>query len=215
MSDPIVHLVQDELKWFQEVREQQRAIFPEKDNLYPIPFFGDIRCAKVLTLALNPAHTEFCKERNWLPNKYPPEETAPWLTERLLDYFNLPIPLPSQHRWFDECEQALRDLDCSYKKNAAHVDLHSLPTKFKNKLGDRETAQVANIIREQSPAKLKTILSHAPHVKLIIVIDYAVPSADCDPMQTFAYIFKHISLPRISCCGEWVNPSHLSRWPTR
>lgn len=56
MSDPIVRLVQDELEWFQKVLKQQRAIFPEQDNLYPIPFFGDIRHAEVLTLALNPVY---------------------------------------------------------------------------------------------------------------------------------------------------------------
>jgi hypothetical protein len=68
MSDPIVQLVQAELEWFREVREQQRAIFPDQDNLYPIPFFGDIRRAEVLTLALNPANTEFTKKRYWWAN---------------------------------------------------------------------------------------------------------------------------------------------------
>jgi hypothetical protein len=52
MSDPIVHLVQDALEWFREVRAQQGAIFPDQDNLFPIPFFGDIRRAEVLTLQL-------------------------------------------------------------------------------------------------------------------------------------------------------------------
>jgi hypothetical protein len=93
MPNPIVALVEKELESFRIFREATPSICPDQDNLYPIPFFGDIRTAEVLTLALNPAWTEFGYGRHWIPGL-----DARSLTTRLLHYFDLPEPPP--HKWF-------------------------------------------------------------------------------------------------------------------
>ena len=59
-----------------------------KENLvvHPIPFFGNIETAKVLTVGANPSSGEFNKNRDW------PEDISNIdLQHRLLKYFNLSI----------------------------------------------------------------------------------------------------------------------------
>jgi hypothetical protein len=194
MCDPIVRFVQADLERFQAVRELQPTLFPNQDNLYPIPFFGDIRRAEVLTLGLNPACTEFsqggAKERYWLPNNHLPAAAAPPLTMRLLHYFDLPVPV--QHRWFDECEKALLYLACSYETNAAHVDLHSLPTKFWYQLGEEDRNFLRNRICERSSLDLQEVLAFAPRVRLIIIVDFAVPVVGGGHASTLDFVLNHM-----------------------
>jgi hypothetical protein len=52
MSNQIVELVKEEVEIFNQARLQEPAMFPRLHNLYPIPFFGDIRHAEVLIVAL-------------------------------------------------------------------------------------------------------------------------------------------------------------------
>lgn len=82
----------------------------------PIPFFGDIESAEILTVGVNPASSEFDNRRKW-PDKMSIEE----LEFRLRNYFALDFPKP--HRWFEKWEKALNILDHSFKCNAAHIDL--------------------------------------------------------------------------------------------
>src|SRR5262249_35151043 len=83
---------------------------------WPIPFFGDIRTARVLTLGVNPSPTEFSRSR-WVDVT----NDSQW-AHRLLNYFNLPsIPW---HEWFLPWETSLRLLGCSYEaRTAAYLDL--------------------------------------------------------------------------------------------
>lgn len=126
MKNPIVALVEQELTRFKEARQRTPRLYLQQDNLYPVPFFGDIRNLEVLTVGLNPASGEFADGRFWPPNQFLPEEAAPTLTTRLLNYFDLPEP--DQHKWFNDLEKALLYIGCSYTRNAAHVDILSHPT---------------------------------------------------------------------------------------
>ena len=189
MSDPIVELVQGELERFQDVREQSPTLFPDQPNLYPIPFFGDIRRAEVVTLALNPSCTEFVDGRNWLPNVHPPSTTAPSLATRLVHYFDLPAPGP--HRWFDECEKALLYLGCSYEANAVHLDLHPLPTKFLRALSAEGRQAFGNLV-SHAPSHLKAVLSLCPLAKLIVVVDYQFPAPGGGLTTTFDFIAEAV-----------------------
>jgi len=82
---------------------------------YPIPFFGRIDSATVLTVGTNPSSGEF------EGNRWPLDADARYVSERLLGYFEAG---PPAHPWFDAWRDALRWLDVSYRSGtAAHVDV--------------------------------------------------------------------------------------------
>lgn len=89
----------------------------------PIPFFGNIETAEILTVGVNPASGEFLN-RNWPQTKATPS----YLELRLRNYFRLATPKP--YRWFLKWEAGLNILnDSSYHENAAHLDLSPRATK--------------------------------------------------------------------------------------
>lgn len=96
-------------------------------NTHPIPFFGDITNAEIITIGLNPSATEF-EGRGW-----PDHLTAVELSDRLLNYFK-----SNPHRWFDGWEAALGTLGASYYRNAAHLDLSPRATSSAGDVPDRE-----------------------------------------------------------------------------
>jgi hypothetical protein len=69
--------------------------------LHPIPFFGNLESAEVLTIGVNPSSTEFEPWRDWPEQRMTSED----LSNRLLDYFRRPHPKP--HPWFADIEEAL------------------------------------------------------------------------------------------------------------
>jgi hypothetical protein len=82
---------------------------------YPIPFFGRIETATVLTVGVNPSPGEF-EDGRW-----PLDANAHYVSERLLRYFEKG---QLTHPWFDAWRDALRQLDISYESgDAAHVDI--------------------------------------------------------------------------------------------
>jgi len=190
MTDPIVQLVEEELAWFREVRRNHPELFPNQNNLYPIPFFGGIRRAEVLTLALNPSRTEFADDRHWPPHALEAAFVAPMLTSRLLHYFDMPVP--AMHRWFRQFENALDDLHCSYHRNAAHIDVHPLPTKFNDELGEAGRGTLGAAIEQRGARHLVDILSLAPELKLILVIDLWFNLAEGQPVCTFDYLSQRV-----------------------
>ena len=101
------------------IREHYRTILcPEVPwPLHPIPFFGVIDKARVITVGLNPSPTEFME-----PNRWPPIYTPHNLTRRLVDYFRLPHTTP--HHWFADLQWSLeKALHCPYSFAAAHIDV--------------------------------------------------------------------------------------------
>jgi hypothetical protein len=89
--------------------------------LYPLPFFGDLENAEVITIAVNPSPTEFKSERGWICGLTPEQ-----LTYRLVTYFTR-FP----HKWFLYVEEIdLIPEGNSFFRNAAHIDLSPRPTKI-------------------------------------------------------------------------------------
>ena len=82
----------------------------------PIPFFGDIENARVLTVGVNPSATEFDPLR-W-PDQVPVNE----LKDRLIDYYELEQVKPD--KWFNTWTDALKHLKASYQADAAHLAAH-------------------------------------------------------------------------------------------
>jgi hypothetical protein len=164
---PLVDLVQEEMDRFASARAKHSKLFSKTLNLHPVPFFGDLVSADVLTLALNPSESEFRRDRGW-----PPTLDAPSLTGRLVNYFALAEAEP--HQWFDTCVKALSLLGRSYHCNAAHLDLLSYPTKFLKYLSQAERSAFANMVCD-SVSSMMSFLRMCKSLKLIIVVDYAVP----------------------------------------
>jgi hypothetical protein len=108
------------ISWLSGVRKEVERTNPSFAELnpvgWPIPFFGDIRTARVLTIGINPSPTEFSGCR-WdeVTNE------AEWV-HRLLNYYRL--PRTKWHDWFLPWEASLRFIGCSYEDgSAAHLDL--------------------------------------------------------------------------------------------
>ena len=101
-----------------EIREHYRTILcPDVPlPLHPIPFFGVIDKARVISVGLNPSPTEFME-----PNRWPPTLTPYNLARRLVDYFRLSHTAP--HHWFAELQWSLEILHCPYSFAAAHIDV--------------------------------------------------------------------------------------------
>lgn len=182
-SNALIRLVDEDVERFHRVQRECPRLFPRRSVLYPITFFGNIQKADVLTLALNPARTEFENCRNWSEGL-----NGAALCNRLMRYFDLPEAEP--HRWFDNCSVALSFLGRSYCWRAAHIDLLPYPTLFQKELVPNDRATLANYASEM-PRHLLRILEHCPLVKLIIVVDYTFPVLKNDRLQanhTFDFI---------------------------
>lgn len=91
-------------------------------STHPIPFFGRLSNARVVTLGLNPSSKEFTRDRNW-PETITPEK----LCERLVCYFDSADILP--HKFFDAWSEALAHINSSYKNDAVHLDLSPRATR--------------------------------------------------------------------------------------
>ncbi len=204
MKNPIVELVEKEMTQFRELRLAHPNLFPENNNLYPIPFFGDIRRAELITLALNPSCREFDLDRHWPANNGPEALTPSDLTNRLLSYFHL--RKVKRYGWLDECEKGLLMLGCSYQRNAAHIDLHPLPTRFANRLNAEEAAALREIVLTRSAKHLMSVLEMCERVKLIVVVDYAVPVAEGPSQTTFEFVRDRLSLLGGVADGTGVEP---------
>jgi hypothetical protein len=139
------------------------TLFPKHLPLNPLPFFGNPLQAEVLTFALNPARTEFSPDRNWLGGMQPTD-----LVLRLLSYFR--SGSPKFHPFFRDIEKALLFLECSYERNAAHLDLFPHPTWFPRELQDEQKCKLASLILANEE-KFRRLLQFCRLVKLVIVID--------------------------------------------
>ena len=116
LSSPLIRFVAQLQAEENPFRAQYESILRPGIPLHPIPFFGVIENAKVITVGLNPSSTEFVDGR-WPTTPLTPCE----LTRRLVDYFRLSHTPP--HHWFAELQWSLEILRCPYSLAAAHVDL--------------------------------------------------------------------------------------------
>ncbi len=117
-SDQLVKLVNEVQTTVAHTDNQIPEFYDEKKFpiRHPIPFFGDLENAEILTLAVNPSPREFHEDRCW-KNQMEARE----LSFRLVNYFRLWNP--PAHGWFASLETNLRRNNCSYLSNSAHIDL--------------------------------------------------------------------------------------------
>ena len=115
LNSALVNFVQRLQAEENHIRERYGSILRPNIPLHPIPFFGVIENARVVTVGLNPSSTEFIEAGRW-PTTLTPCE----LTQRLVHYFREPEIPP--HYWFAELQWSLEILHCPYHFAAAHVD---------------------------------------------------------------------------------------------
>jgi len=150
--------------WLSKLRQQVELTNPTFAGLnptgWPIPFFGDIRTARVLTIGVNPSPTEFNPPR-WgqIAND------TQW-AHRLLNYFLTPgVPW---HEWFLPWEASLRLLGCSYEnRTAAHIDLSPRSTNVMNQIPDALRPNFCGMV-DGDVHWLYELLPFAPSARLII-----------------------------------------------
>jgi hypothetical protein len=114
--------VRDILDWVGQTDQKYAALYRPNHLTMPIPFFGEIETAEVLTVAVNPSSKEFDENRGWSVPMSPEK-----LTLRLVNYFRQWNPPP--HAWFTRLETELRLGGHSYHFDAAHVDLSPRATR--------------------------------------------------------------------------------------
>lgn len=122
-----------------ETRERFASLYRKNVATHPVPFFGDVCNAKVLTVGVNPSAEEF--EGGRWPVKLSPIA----LTMRLLSYFE-EIDA-RRHGWFDLWEQALAKLNLSYRSGAAHLDLSPRATVS---MGVADPAMFRDMVKEDA-----------------------------------------------------------------
>jgi len=115
-------LVDEALRIVVETSEQYQALMPTGAQHPPLPFFGSLEQARVITFGLNPSAGEFSAGRGW-----PVSMAAAALAERMENYFVAEHPSP--HPWFRPWSTVLSMLGTSYSSDAAHVDLSPRATK--------------------------------------------------------------------------------------
>jgi hypothetical protein len=111
--DDLVQLVENLTRYVRSTDSIYAPNYKTGVRGHPIPFFGNLLTAEVITIGLNPSADEFKSHRAW------PEALTPGdLTRRLLKYFDR-----EPHPWFARWEQGLSSIGASYRRNAVHLDV--------------------------------------------------------------------------------------------
>jgi hypothetical protein len=122
----------DTVQWVRQVNkrvmrtdERYRSLYRPGLAVLPVPMFGRLEEAQVLTLGVNPSCGEFYDDR-WAGVR-----TVAQQADKLTRYFENVDGLP--HPWFQKWESALEEIDASYRPGkkylAAHIDLSPRATR--------------------------------------------------------------------------------------
>lgn len=150
---------------------------------WPVPFFGDVLKARVLTVGVNPSDREFNPTRRWTEVT----NLAQWQA-RMLGYFqNEGVP---PWVWFETWSICLALLDLCYVGGAAHLDVSPRPT----------TPMLAPVT-DQSEFRRMTehdvrwffeLLNQLPNVQLLLVAG-PIPRGDGKKQQLAEFLRESAS----------------------
>ena len=127
---------------------------------YPIPFFGDVLGARVLTVGVNPSATEF---RNGYGRV---ELEASGLERHLVDYFKW----GHAHRWFDTWSEALNSVGVSYEGgSAAHLDLSPRATMSMRHFKDEQRATLFTTMLDGDVSHFFELLNHCHSARALLL----------------------------------------------
>jgi hypothetical protein len=145
----------------------------------PIPFFGSVLKARVLTVGVNPSSAEFTRKRRWQE----PLKLPAW-QERLVNYFNWPVPACE---WFETWSICLEFLGLSYAAgSAAHLDISPRPTKAMIKNAKTDQREFRTMV-EYDVKWFFELLGKLPQVQLLLVAG-PIPRADGRRQQLADFI---------------------------
>ena len=161
----LVRLVGDLVARVAATDAQYRANYVPGLRTSPIPFFGALSEADVLTVGLNPSDKEFA------PGRWSDAPNAPELTARLLAYFDAPPPEAPPHPWFNAWEYPLRaHLGASYHAGArlrvAHLDLSPRATIRAGAVPD--PSLFSRMVADDLPHALGFVAA-APRARLVLL----------------------------------------------
>jgi hypothetical protein len=200
-SNGLIALVDEIIKTIAQ-EDMDQTMFELYDEKFldrnPIPFFGDLENAEILTLAVNPSPTEFHKDRRWKP-----EMEAKELSFRLVNYFRLWNP--PYHGWFTSLETILRQNNSSYLSNTAHIDLSPRATRVMSKFRNDPT-KFLQIMDTDAKRWLPKLLQLAKKAKQIR-IHWKIVSHDDDWPWLDNYIKE--KLPEIWALIEKYNHDRI------
>jgi hypothetical protein len=165
-----------------EEEQQSRSLCPKNGvthQHWPIPFFGKVGSAKVLTVGVNPSITEFLPSRNW----HEVSKISDW-QQRILNYFTL--EKTPRHDWFEAWDISLELLGCRYQDgSAAHLDVSPRITPaMTQKFIDR--AEFRKMV-EHDVKWLFELLEIADHATLLLIAGPII-SANCSFEQLGNFI---------------------------
>ena len=134
-SSKLIELVAEIQKQVENTNSTYAENFVSNLITHPIPFFGKLEEAEILTVGLNPSPGEF-ENKRWPNPKIDPE----LLASELYNYFEHDHRL--SHTWFDKWMAAISQLEknLQYKSGrVAHIDLSPRATKIASRVPQAET----------------------------------------------------------------------------
>ena len=165
----------------EQVRSILGGLVRDGTPFHPIPFFGNIESARVITVGLNPAITEFADHRRWMPNL-----NAEELALRLVNYFRLAgVCYPVPHSWFGEIVEFLDIVGCPGGIAAAHVDLCPWTSVAPIGLTAEQRTRFWGLVDQQMERWLAKTLAHAQRTaRLVIIMESPQPRQSERQRQT-------------------------------
>ncbi|MCX7183669.1 MAG: hypothetical protein NTW90_00245 [Nitrosospira sp.] len=142
-----------------DVLVSHAALFDTNLDIVPIPYFGKIETARVITVGLNPSDGELKRGR------WPAAPTPQEISFRLTSYFENPQVMP--HTWFSTWEHSLALIGASYYDGtAAHLDLSPWAARPLKSIDDPNP--FLNLVDEFLPY-FGQFLESASMVKLVLM----------------------------------------------
>ena len=144
----------------------------------PIPIFGDIRTARVLTIGVNPSSGEFNPPTRWATVT----TDSQWV-HRLLNYFH--VPGAPWHDWFLPWEASLKLIGCSYEdRTAAHLDLSPRATTA---MSQSPRPQFCHMV-QADVHWLFEVLAFAPCARLVLAAGAMISPAPDEWLPIGSYL---------------------------
>lgn len=166
-SRPLVNYVANIQNRLEVAKQNYGPILRDSTPFHPIPFFGNLSGARVITIGLNPSSGEFEPWRNWPSGEIDSDELA----LRLVNYFRLPYTLP--HPWFSDLLEAMNIINCPYSLFAAHIDASPWPTLSPKSLKKKSKPELLALYGEMIRVEAEHIprtLRRCQHLKLAIIV---------------------------------------------
>lgn len=148
------------------VKSMYGALFYDYIPIIPIPFWGNITKAKIITVGINPSAEEL-KNNGW--NSKMAEYD---IYSKLIRYFE-----DSPHEWFETWEKALEEIGFSYKTGtAAHIDICPWATKSISTISQEGNMLAFERLLSRSLPVFYQVLKQCLNVEYIVLAGAATKS---------------------------------------